>query len=95
MNSNYRKGREREYRTIKVLRSAGYTAQRSAGSHGKIDVMAWDANGFRLIQCKAGDVNVTPEDREALREMDRPANATVEVWRWPDRSREPLIERVG
>ena len=78
-----------------LLTAAGYTAQRSAGSHGSIDVMAWDANGFRLIQCKAGDANITPAEREALQEMKRPFNATVEVWRWKDRVREPLIERVA
>ncbi len=95
MNANYRKGADRERRTVALLEAAGYTAGRSAGSHGKIDVFAFDANGFRLIQCKSGDANVTPKDREALKGMARPHNATVEVWRWPDRTREPLIERIA
>lgn len=95
MINHYRKGVERERRTMALLAAAGYTAQRSAGSHGHIDVMAWDANGFRLIQCKAGDANITPADREALLDMPHPANATVEVWRWKDRVREPLIERIA
>lgn len=93
--NNYRKGADRERRTVKLLQEAGFTAQRSAGSHGHIDVMAWDANGFRLIQCKSGDANITPADREALKTMECPPNASVEVWRWKDRVREPLIERIA
>lgn len=95
MNANYRKGRDREYRTIALLEATGYTAARTAGSHGKVDVFAFDANGFRLIQVKSGDANVTPKEREALRMVPRPPNATVEVWRWKDRVRGPLIERVA
>ncbi len=95
MNSNYRKGTARERRTVKLLEAAGYTACRTAGSHGKLDVWAVDAVGMKLIQCKAGNANITPKEREALKMVPHPPNCTVEVWRWPDRTREPLIERVG
>ena len=93
--NQYRKGREREYRTMRLLEAAGYTAFRMAGSHSPVDVIGVDKLGLRLIQVKSGRANVTPLEREALTQIERPANSTVEVWRWKDRVREPLIERVG
>ena len=95
MNANYRKGRQREYRTMRLLEAAGYQAFRMAGSHSPVDVIGVDKLGLRLIQVKSGRANVTPLDRETLLNIERPTNSTVEVWRWPDRVREPLIERVG
>ncbi len=80
---------------MRLLEAAGYTASRTAGSHGPVDVIAWDALGLRLIQVKAGSANITPADRECLTNMLRPSNATVEVWRWKDRIREPQIERIA
>lgn len=94
-NSNYRKGRAREWKTCKLLEAAGYTAARTAGSHGEFDVLAFNEHGFRLIQVKAGSANITPAEREFLRDLHRPENASVEVWRWKDRIREPLIERIA
>lgn len=91
-NSNYRKGYLRERRTMALLEAAGYTAFRTAGSHGPVDVIAISPLGMRLAQIKSGKANVTPAEREALRNLPRPSNATVEVWRWKDRTREPLIE---
>jgi Holliday junction resolvase len=93
--NQYRKGREREYRTMRLLEAAGYTAFRMAGSHSPVDVIGVDRLGLRLIQVKSGRANVTPQERETLQLLSRPANSTVEVWRWKDRVREPLIERVG
>ena len=94
MNANYRKGREREYRSKKLLESVGYTALRMAGSHSPVDLVGFNALGMRLIQVKSGRANVTPAERETLRGLPRPKNATLEVWRWIPRSREPLIEVV-
>ena len=93
--NQYRKGRTREYRTMRLLEAAGYTAFRMAGSHSPVDVIAVDSLGLRLVQVKSGRAGVTPLEREKLKGLNRPANSTVEVWRWPDRVREPLIERVG
>jgi len=94
VNQNYRKGRQREYRTMRLLEATGHTAFRMAGSHSPVDVIAVDALGVRLVQVKSGRANVTPLDREALKNIPRPKNSTVEVWRWKDRAREPLIERL-
>lgn len=95
MNANYRKGRQREYRTMRLLEAAGYQAFRMAGSHSPVDVIGVDKLGVRLIQVKSGKASVSPTEREALGLIPRPNNSTVEVWRWKDRVREPLIERVG
>jgi Holliday junction resolvase len=80
---------------MRLLEAAGYTAFRMAGSHSPVDVIAVDALGVRLVQVKSGRANVTPIERETLKNLSRPANSTIEVWRWKDRCREPLIERVG
>ena len=95
MNAHYRKGREREWRSIRLLEAAGYQAFRMAGSHSPVDVIGVNKLGTRLIQVKSGGAKVTPAEREALSLIPRPSNSTIEVWRWPDRVREPLIERIG
>lgn len=93
--NHYRKGRAREYRTMRLLEAAGYQAFRMAGSHSPVDVIGIDSLGTRLVQVKSGGAAVTPTERERLRLIPRPTNSTVEVWRWKDRVREPLIERIG
>ena len=80
---------------MRLLEADGWLAFRMAGSHSPADVIAVGPLGFRLIQVKSGRANVTPHDRETLKGLDKPPNCTVEVWRWPDRVREPLIERIG
>ena len=92
MNPGYRKGRRREYSTMRVLESAGYATFRMAGSHSPIDVIGLSRLGVRLVQVKAGKANVTPLDREKLKGLDRPPNTSIEVWRWRAGSREPAIE---
>ena len=49
-------------------------------------------SGIRLIQVKRGSARASPLEREKLRGMVRPANSSIEVWRFPLRVREPLIE---
>jgi len=61
-NPNYRKGRRAEYEVMDLLKEQGYTCVRTAGSHGRWDVIAvipndnkHGANGHSLwIQVKAG-----------------------------------------
>lgn len=95
MNSNYRRGVRAEYRIKKLLESTGYTVIRAAGSHGHFDLVAWDKLGFRLIQSKTGSARVTPQDRESMKTMPRPANSSLEIWTFKPRMREPLIERLA
>lgn len=52
-NANYQKGRRFEWAICKHYRELGYDASRTAGSHGKFDVIATRAGGdIILAQCK-------------------------------------------
>jgi Restriction endonuclease len=53
-NKNYLKGRRFEYAIMKSFREDGYDVSRTAGSHGKFDIIAISpGNGcIELIQCK-------------------------------------------
>lgn len=79
-----------------MLERAGYTCVRSAASKGKVDLVAWNSTSLRLIQCKVGTKigQITALEREALALMDRPACATVEIWRWAKGHRDPIIEVI-
>jgi hypothetical protein len=80
---------------MRLLEAAGYRAFRMAGSHSPVDVIGVDRLGMRLIQVKSGKASISPTEREALGLIPRPTNSTIEVWRWKDRVREPLIERIA
>jgi Holliday junction resolvase len=90
--SAYRKGRRAEHRARALLEAAGYRVTRAAGSKGPADVIAWNASSIRFISVKAGSRYATALEREALEQMPRPAASSIEVWRFPDRCRAPLIE---
>jgi Holliday junction resolvase len=52
-NANYRAGRAIEYEVVKHFQNKGYTAFRTAGSHGPYDVVAIRADRKpELVQCK-------------------------------------------
>lgn len=78
-NRNYERGVRYERRTMKLLEDVGYTAVRTAGSHGPVDVIAWDWGSVRLIQVKAGRPP-GPEEREVLARLPRPPGCIVECW---------------
>lgn len=92
--SNYAKGRRREYRTQQLLEATGYTTTRAASSKGAADVIAWNDTSIRFISVKSGSAYASAVEREALKLLPVPVNATKEIWRWPARCREPLIEVV-
>jgi len=52
--SRYRLGRRLEYRIKKLLEEHGYEVIRSAGSHGRWDLVAVKDGIVRLIQVKRG-----------------------------------------
>lgn len=88
------KGRRAEHRARRILEAAGFSVCRAAGSKGPADLVAWDATSVRFISVKAGTKYASAIEREQLQLLVRPANATVEIWRLPDRCRAPLIERL-
>ena len=94
LNTNYRKGRRLEYKTMRVLERAGYETLRTAGSHGLFDVVAFSSVNVRCVQVK-GNNYVSALEREKLELLRLPDNCTKEIWRWPDRAREPIIEVVN
>ena len=54
LGSQYRRGRSWEYEIVRRLRSDGWIAQRSAGSHSLVDIWAIHplSGAIQLIQCK-------------------------------------------
>ena len=93
MNATH-KGRRAEHRARALLEAAGFAVCRAAGSKGPADLVAWDMTSIRFISVKSGSKYATAMEREALQMLLRPANASVEIWRFPDRCRAPLIERL-
>jgi Holliday junction resolvase len=90
-----RKGGRAEHRAMRILEASGYACTRAAASLGVFDVIAIGAADIRLVQVKCGDrCQVTALEREAMAHFVAPANATKEVWRFFDRRRDPVIERV-
>lgn len=83
-NKNYVRGRDLEYRIIKLLENAGYNAIRTAGSHGVFDVIAWDGLCVRFIQAKRTETSSTKYDIdiERIQDTDIPKQSTAELWVW-------------
>ena len=89
-----KKGRRAEHRCQRLLEAAGFATVRAAGSKGPADIVAFDGVSVRLISVKSGTRYASAAEREALRLLPRPANASVEIWRFPDR-KAPIIERLS
>lgn len=93
--NKYRKGRAKEYASMRLLEAAGYSTFRMAGSHSCCDVIGVSPASVRLIQVKAGKASASPAEKEKFALVPCPANCTKEIWHWKDRVREPVIERIG
>ena len=89
-----RKGTRAEHRAMRILEAAGYLCTRAGGSLGPFDVIAIGARDVRAIQVKAGTARLTGLERETILGLAVPDNCSRECWRFPDRCREPLIERL-
>jgi len=94
--SNYTRGREKEYRAIKLLEEQGYYCIRSAGSHTVIDVIAFlQKNGLemtpiRAIQIKSGR-SPYKKDLKKLQQLSLPFSVSKELWRFIPRKKHPEI----
>lgn len=87
MAKNYKKGANRERQVLELLRSEGWYAERTAGSHGEADVIALKAGHMpRLIQVKCTKstyAGFNHEAREELRKMAEVAGGVAELCWWP------------
>ena len=71
-NKNYQKGRRKEYGVCDQLKKDGFEiAQRTAGSHSPIDVIAInkETKEIKFIQVKAGGMG-SDEQTKLYKEMD-------------------------
>ena len=85
--TNYKRGAQKEYDICKIMREAGYNAQRSAGSHGVWDVCCIGPNGVRFIQVKRSKKEWKADYESAkheLQQMPRLTGGCYEVWVWVD-----------
>jgi Holliday junction resolvase len=85
------KGARAERRAIRLLEAAGYYCTKAGGSLGVFDVIAIGNGDLRCIQVKAGSKYASSVEREQIRELRFPGWASKEIWRYPDRCREPLM----
>jgi hypothetical protein len=77
-----------------ILTAAGYACSRAAASLGIFDVVAIGAADIRLVQVKSGGAYCSSVERELIARFVAPWNCSREIWRFPDRCKEPFIERV-
>jgi len=67
---------------------------RAAASKGPCDLVAWNATAIRFISVKSGTTYASAVERARLQQLARPACASIEIWRFPDRVTAPSIERL-
>lgn len=78
--NRYARGREREYRTMNILKHEGWLVARSAASHGAVDVFAAKEGKLLLVQVKSGKSRVKKEELEKLVNWGKNSNGDAEVW---------------
>jgi len=77
-----RKGADRERRARDVLARWGYEVMRAAGSHGPVDLIAWNTRKARLIQVKSASSVRRRRDIADLKALRAPPHSSVELWVW-------------
>lgn len=93
-NSNYRKGRRNEYRSVRLLEMAGYYCVRAGGSRGIADIWAISASDIILCQVKSGDANITFAEIETMKALPVPTNCRKIIHLWRPNQRLPLVSEL-
>jgi thioesterase domain-containing protein len=88
--TNYEKGRQYEYRSMRTLAAAGYEVARAAGSHGPWDIAGFSAGGVVLVQVKF-NCQPTAAEIEQLTLYPCPPGTTKLIHHWQKRAREPIV----
>ncbi len=82
-NKSYNRGVAFERSVIKKLEEKGYTAARTAGSHGSLDIWAMNKIYINLIQCKTTlkvpTIKMYIEDLRDISKVITPNNAIKEL----------------
>jgi Holliday junction resolvase len=94
MINRKRKGTRTEHRAIKMLEAIGYICTRAGGSLGMFDVIAIGPHDVRCLQIKSGTARLSVPERERLQLLPVPTSVSKELWRFPDRCKAPLIDRL-
>lgn len=89
-----RKGGTAELKAIRLLEAAGYTCIKAGGSLGIFDVVAIGPVDIRCLQVKAGSARLSRVERKAIAAVPVPPNCTREYWRFVDRAKAPILERL-
>jgi Holliday junction resolvase len=92
MNSK-RKGTRTEHKARRILEAAGYTCLKAGGSLGLFDLVALGPTDVKCIQVKANGY-CSAVEREQLALLVVAPNVSKEIWRFKDRVKAPLIERL-
>jgi len=92
--SRYRLGRKLEYRIKKLLEEHGYEVIRSAGSHGRWDLIAIKDKIVRLIQVKKGKVQKY-KIKDLMPLLAKPAVVSKEAWFYIPRKGIKVVRNDG
>lgn len=87
MTTPYERGKRMERQAVEDLEALGYGAQRTAGSHGPFDVIAWDESMVMLIQVKRSDespyfAQLIEEARIAWEDLPIPEDPHILRYLW-------------
>lgn len=101
--TNYERGVEVERKIIHQLEKEGYVATRSAGSHSKFDIWAFNHLHTLLIQskrCKVFNESFYQEELNQIKEIAKraPLEVQIEFWVWLDKKgfiRQDVIKASG
>lgn len=86
--TNYKRGRQAEYKYVDKLKSEGYSAVRTAGSHGVFDVIGVNEKEIILVQvkrCKKLYPSLYEVDRLKMKYLDVPSNVRKLCVVWIDK----------
>ena len=92
--SRYKLGRRLEYRIKKLLEEHGYEVIRSAGSHGRWDLVAVKDKIVRLIQVKKGKVQ-KHKIKDLMPLLAKPAVVSREAWFYIPRKGIKVVRNDG